>query len=107
VRRLLKQLTKAQVIARLDGSGLPFAPIGRPEDMFDDPHLLASGGLEDVTLDDGRMTQLPALPIEMEGARVGGSVALPVPGADTDTILADLGFDATDIADLRAKGAVG
>lgn len=107
VRALVKQLTKAEIIARLDGSGLPFAPIGRPEDMFDDPHLLASGGLENVTLDDGRTTQLPSLPIEMDGARVGGPVALRRPGAHTDAVLADLGFDPAAIADLRAKGVVG
>lgn len=107
VRALVKRFTKAEVIAKLDDSGLPFAPIGRPEDMFDDPHLLASGGLESVTLDDGRTTHLPALPIEMEGTRVGGPVALPLPGADTDAVLADLGFDAVAIADLRNKGAVG
>jgi crotonobetainyl-CoA:carnitine CoA-transferase CaiB-like acyl-CoA transferase len=107
VRALVKRFTKAEVITRLDGSGLPFAPIGRPEDMFHDPHLLASGGLEDVTLDDGRITQFPALPIDMDGARVGGSATLPQPGADTDAVLAKLGFDAAAIADLRAKGAVG
>ena len=107
VRALVKRFTKAEVIAKLDGSGLPFAPIGRPEDMFDDPHLLASGGLESVTLDDGRTTQLPALPIEMDGDRIGGTVALPQPGADTDAVLADLGLDAAAIADLRNKGAVG
>ena len=57
------------MIAKLEGSGLPFAPIARPEDLFDDPHLLASGGLEPVTLPDGRETRLPTLPLEMDGAR--------------------------------------
>jgi crotonobetainyl-CoA:carnitine CoA-transferase CaiB-like acyl-CoA transferase len=107
VRELVKRFTKAEVIARLDGSGLPFAPIGRPEDMFDDPHLLASGGLEAVTLDDGHATHLPGLPIEMDGVRLGGAVSLPLPGADTDAVLAGLGYDSAWIADLRRKGAVG
>ena len=107
VRALIKTFTRDDVIAKLDGTGLPFAPIGRPEDMFDDPHLLASGGLEAVTLDDGRPTHLPGLPIEMDGARVGGSSALPVAGADSDAVLTALGYDAAMIADLRARGAVG
>jgi crotonobetainyl-CoA:carnitine CoA-transferase CaiB-like acyl-CoA transferase len=81
IRALMATFTRAEVIAGLEGSGLPFAPIGRPEDMFDDPHL-AAGGLEQVTLPDGQETRLPALPIEMAGRRLGRAAALPAPGAD-------------------------
>jgi crotonobetainyl-CoA:carnitine CoA-transferase CaiB-like acyl-CoA transferase len=107
VRALVKTFTRDAVIAKLDGTGLPFAPIGRPEDMFDDPHLLASGGLEAVTLDDGRAAYLPPLPLEMDGARVNAASALPVAGRDSDAILAGLGYDAEAIASLRSSGAVG
>ncbi len=107
VRALVKTFARDAVIAKLDGTGLPFAPIGRPEDMFDDPHLLASGGLEAVTLDDGRVTYLPPLPLEMGGVRVNADSALPVPGRDSDAVLAALGYDADAIAGLRASGAVG
>ena len=107
VRALVKRFTRDAIIAKLDGTGLPFAAIGRPEDMFDDPHLLASGGLEAVTLDDGRETMLPGLPIEMDGARVGGADTLPAPGRDTRAVLAALGHDEAMIDALLAKGAVG
>ena len=106
VRAEMKRFSKADLIARLDGSGLPFAPIGRPEDLFDDPHLLAGQGLAPVTLDDGTQTFLPVLPIALDGERLGGG-ALPGPGADSDAVLAGLGFDATAIAALRAAEAVG
>ena len=107
VRALVKTFTQGAVIAKLDGTGLPFAPIGRPEDMFDDPHLLASGGLETVTLDDGRVAYLPPLPLEMGGVRVNSDTALPVPGRDSDAELAALGHDSDAIAGLKASGAVG
>jgi crotonobetainyl-CoA:carnitine CoA-transferase CaiB-like acyl-CoA transferase len=107
VRALVKTFTRDAVIAKLDGTGLPFAPIGRPEDMFDDPHLLASGGLEAVTLDDGRVAYLPPLPLEMGDVRVNAPAELPKPGRDTDAVLAGLGYDAEAIAGLRASGAVG
>lgn len=81
LRALFADMTRAEIVARLEGTGMPHAPIGRPEDMFDDPHLLASGGLEPVTLADGRETVLPALPVAFEGVRVGGAFALPEPGA--------------------------
>jgi len=105
VRALIRQFTGAEVLAKLEGTGLPFAPIGRPEDMFTDPHLLASGGLEEVTLDDGRTTQLPGLPIVMEGAHVGGGATLSTPGRDTRAILTTLGYDAARIDGLIRSGA--
>jgi crotonobetainyl-CoA:carnitine CoA-transferase CaiB-like acyl-CoA transferase len=107
VRALVKTFTQDAVIAKLDGTGLPFAPIGRPEDMFDDPHLLASGGLERVTLEDGRVAHLPPLPLEMGGVRVNADNALPTPGRDSDAVLAGLGYEADAIAGLRESGAVG
>ncbi|HEV7232820.1 MAG TPA: CaiB/BaiF CoA-transferase family protein, partial [Sphingorhabdus sp.] len=106
IRDMLKGYTSAEIIAKLEGTGLPFAPIARPEDMFDDPHLNASGGLEPVLLPDGRETKLPLLPIEMGGRRLGNSPQIPPVGADTDTLLAGLGYNAEQIASLRTGGAV-
>ncbi|MCJ8155961.1 CaiB/BaiF CoA-transferase family protein [Sphingomonas sp. LaA6.9] len=90
IRALIANFTRAEVIERLEGTGLPFAPIGKPEDMFDDPHLNASGALEPVTLPDGRETRLPALPIAFDGQLAAAASALPQPGADTEAILAAL-----------------
>jgi crotonobetainyl-CoA:carnitine CoA-transferase CaiB-like acyl-CoA transferase len=81
IRELLAGFTRDEIIARLEGSGLPFAPIGRPEDLFEDPHLIASGGLQEVRLADGRTTRLPGLPIAMDGERPGGSAELSLPPA--------------------------
>ena len=96
-----------EIIAKLENSGLPFAPIARPEDMFDDPHLLASGGLEPVMLPGGRETMLPLLPIEMDGKRLGTSPNIPDMGADSDAILTALGYGAAAIAALKGNGVVG
>ena len=43
----------AELAALFERVGLPFAPIRRPEDLYDDPHLAATGGLADVRLPDG------------------------------------------------------
>lgn len=105
IRALMASMTRAEIVAKLEGTGLPFAPIGRPEDMFDDPQL-ASGGLEDVTLDSGKQTRLPTIPLEMSGKRPGGSVSLPQPGADAHAILQELGYPAQRIDELIGQGAV-
>ena len=106
IRALVKTWKRDDLIARLEGSGLPFAAIGRPEDMFDDPHLLASGGLEPVTLPGGATTMLPTLPIEMNGVRPYAAACLPEAGADTRTVLAGLGYDDAKIAALLQSGAI-
>lgn len=105
IRELMASMTRAEIVAKLEGTGLPFAPIGRPEDMFDDPQL-ATGGLEEVVLDDGKQTRLPTVPLQMDGKRPGGSVALPRPGADTRSILQGLGYPDQRIETLIEQGAV-
>jgi crotonobetainyl-CoA:carnitine CoA-transferase CaiB-like acyl-CoA transferase len=107
VRAVIATFTRAELIAKLDGSGLPFAPIGRPEDLFDDPHLSASGGLEPVVLDSGERTRLPTLPLEMGGARPQAEARLPAPGADSRAILARLGRTPDRIDQLIRDGIVG
>jgi crotonobetainyl-CoA:carnitine CoA-transferase CaiB-like acyl-CoA transferase len=79
IRQLVKGFTRAELIEKLEGSGLPFAPIGRPEDMFEDEHLLASGALEPTLLPDGAETRLPAVPISLDGERPGRPATLPRP----------------------------
>ena len=100
IRALLADFTRAEIVAKLEGSGIPFAPIARPEDMASDPHLLASGGLEPVTLSDGTQTMLPTLPIALGDTRPGQAVTLPNPGADGPRVLRELGFDDAEIAAL-------
>lgn len=106
IRAMVASMTSAEVIAKLDGSGLPFAPIGKPQDMFDDPHL-AQGGLEDVTLDNGTDVRLPTIPLEMDGKRIGSAQRLPTPGKNAREVLAALGYDAQRIGKLIEMGAVG
>lgn len=107
IRTLIAGFTRDDLIVKLEGSGLPFAPIGKPEEMFDDPHLNASGGLEEVRLPDGKALSLPTLPIEMNGTRLSAPDTLPEPGEDSDAVLAALGYSAAEIAALKDAGSIG
>ncbi|GAB5480355.1 MAG: CaiB/BaiF CoA-transferase family protein [Parasphingorhabdus sp.] len=106
IRELIAGFGRDELIAKLEGTGLPFAPIARPEDMFDDPHLNTSGGLEPVTLANGQQTKLPSLPIEMDGARPSASANLSTIGQHSDAILEELGLSPEQIKTLREVGAV-
>lgn len=92
------------LIEMFDRGGLPFAPIHRPAEMYDDPHVNRPGGLNISRMADGTVIRAPSLPIEVDGA-------MPEPrnldiadvGADTDDVLSALGMSIEEIA--RAKGA--
>jgi crotonobetainyl-CoA:carnitine CoA-transferase CaiB-like acyl-CoA transferase len=100
VRALFGAMDRETLVARLETIGLPFAPIARPDELFDDPHLLAAGGLLDVTIPGGEATRLPALPIEFDGARPGLRHDIPAIDADSDAILRELGLTDAEIAEL-------
>jgi crotonobetainyl-CoA:carnitine CoA-transferase CaiB-like acyl-CoA transferase len=106
VAAVFKRFAKAELMAKCEATGLPFAPITKPEDLFDDPHLNASGGLLDITLPNGTPTRLPALPLEMAGRRFGVRRDLPRIGADARDVLAELGYTAFDVDRLIADGII-
>ncbi len=92
IRYLAAGFSCEELTGKLEGSGIPFAPISRPQDMFDDPHLEAGRGLENVRLPGGTLTKLPALPITMNGARLHDDCEMPPPGAHTREVLQSLGY---------------
>jgi crotonobetainyl-CoA:carnitine CoA-transferase CaiB-like acyl-CoA transferase len=98
--------TKSALMAKCEELGLPFAPIGKPAELFDDPHLKGSGGLVPMTLPDGRDIALPALPLALDGARPGGAGDLRPPGTDGPAIAAELGYGEAEIAALREAGVL-
>ena len=108
VREALLRFTRDELVAMLEQSGLPFAPIAKPEELFDDPHLVASGQLEPVRLPDGGQTRLPGLPLRFDGERSPMvDTRLPMPGETTRATLEALGYDAGRIDRLVVAGAVG
>ncbi len=107
IRELISGFTRNELIEKLEGTGLPFAPIARPEDMFDDPHLNSGDGLEETILTDGTNTKLPTLPITMSGKRPSRSFTMPEAGADVQETLVALGYTAAEIEDMLSTGTIG
>ncbi|MBI2296185.1 MAG: CoA transferase [Betaproteobacteria bacterium] len=99
-------LSKSEALRRCEDLGLPFAPIARPEDLFEDPHLNASEGLAPVTLANGKRTKVPALPLEMDGRRFGTRLDVPRAGEHTRELLSKLGYRDTEIERLIAEKVV-
>ncbi len=106
VRALFKQFDKHDLMEKLEYTGLPFAPISRPEDMLDDPHMCDSGGLLPLNLPEGGSLELPALPVEMGGHKFGVRHDLPKAGQHTAEILEQIGFDETATRKMSQNGVI-
>lgn len=106
IRERLNGLDKQTVMTLCEKAGLPFSPIQRPEDLVDDPHLLASGGMADVSLPSGEAVKVPMLPIEMNGERFGTRLDVPELGSHSRSLLEQLGYTAADIERLERGGTI-
>ena len=104
IRPMFQAMGKDEALRRLEQAGIPFAPINRPSDLFDDPHLNDGGGLLDVTLPDGEKqgehVRLPALPLEMGRHKFGLRHDLPAAGEGSVQILTEAGYSDAEIKAL-------
>jgi len=97
----------AELAALFERHELPFAPITRPQDLFDDPHLKATGGLAPVRMNDGHMAPVPLLPFTLDGERPGVRSQPPGVGEHTAALLRELGYSDDEIAALQEKKIAG
>ncbi|MEN9377367.1 MAG: hypothetical protein RL710_2524, partial [Pseudomonadota bacterium] len=110
LRERLAHHDAGELTALLLAHELPFAPIRRPEELYDDEHLLATGGLADITLPDGeragQTAQTALFPFTLDGQRLGVRLNPPTLGQHTCELLAGLGYSAQEISALRQARAV-
>lgn len=110
ISAMFRGLDQDEMIRRLDKSGIPFAPVNRPADLFDDPHLNANNGLLKLALPHSEAANdhvsVPAIPVEMNGCKFGLYKELPQPGQDTFEVLSDAGYSDSEIQSILSSGSV-
>ena len=110
LRQRLADRPADELAALFERIGLPFAPIRRPEDLLDDPHLLATGGLAEVRLPDGEKAgetvRTTLFPFTLQGRRMGVRLHPPKMGEHTRELLLELGYEAGRIDELVARSAI-
>ena len=106
LRQRLERYTAQEISAMFEANGLPFAPIARPEELFDDIHLKETGGLDALVLPDGQQTTVPLLPITLEGNRPRVRTNPPKIGEHAAELLSELGYGLEEIEKLAGNGVL-
>lgn len=110
IKKRLAGFSAKHISDIFEKNGLPFAPITKPEQLFDDPHLIATGGLAKIKITDGpragNETTAPLLPLMMDGKRLDIRLNPPKSGEQTSEILKQIGYTQDEITRLINSNAV-
>jgi crotonobetainyl-CoA:carnitine CoA-transferase CaiB-like acyl-CoA transferase len=101
----LKRYPTDDLSKKLENIGLPFAPIAKPWDLLDDPHLNASGGLLRTRIG-SKEIRVPAMPLELGGKRLAKRTDPPAVGEHGEELLRELGCSQQEIASLSERRIV-
>jgi crotonobetainyl-CoA:carnitine CoA-transferase CaiB-like acyl-CoA transferase len=94
----------ASLVAKLEKLNIPFGPLARPGDLFDDPQLNHDGRMLDTLLPTGKRAKIPGLPLEMDGRKTRLRLQPPRMGEHTREVLAETGYGAEEIERLVEQG---
>ena len=103
LRSHLARFSAAELSEVFQKNELPFAPITKPQDLFDDPHLNETGGLAPVRMNDGSVSKVPLTPLTLDGQRLELRLQPPDLGEHTRVLLEELGYSQTDIESLLMR----
>jgi crotonobetainyl-CoA:carnitine CoA-transferase CaiB-like acyl-CoA transferase len=107
VAAIVAQHTRQDLAELFDRLDIPFAPVAKPGDLFEDPQLNAGGRMLDIDFSSGVHAKIPRLPIEMGNHDLGLIHQPPAIGEHTAEILAELGLADAEVDELAARGIVG
>ncbi|MDI6750616.1 MAG: CaiB/BaiF CoA-transferase family protein [Rhodocyclaceae bacterium] len=106
IRQATVTKTTDEWIARLEAAKVPCGPINDLARVFADPQVVHRRLRLDLERPEGGTVPQVANPLKLSTTPVDYRRAPPALGADTDAILAELGYDSERITRLRAAGVI-
>jgi crotonobetainyl-CoA:carnitine CoA-transferase CaiB-like acyl-CoA transferase len=103
---IFAQKTSAQWLEQLEAHGVPAGPIYTMNEVFDDPQVKALGMAQKVHHHARGDIELVGQAVTLSRTPYAIVNAIPEPGEHNDQVLAEAGFDESEIKALRAVGAI-
>jgi crotonobetainyl-CoA:carnitine CoA-transferase CaiB-like acyl-CoA transferase len=107
IRPVVADIVAGHTIAELtelfDRLDIPFSPVAKPGDLFDDPQLNAEGRMLDIAFPDGVRAKMPRLPVEIGGHDFALRRQAPAVGEHTAEVLSELGLAKAEIEALARR----
>lgn len=106
LQETIVRMPNEKVAELCEKASIPFAPLARPDELFDDVHLNKSGGLVETRFPNGIKTRMPKIPMRMGGHDFGLRLDPPAVGQNGKGVLSDIGFTKDEIEKLIEKKIV-
>jgi crotonobetainyl-CoA:carnitine CoA-transferase CaiB-like acyl-CoA transferase len=103
----MRRYPSAELAERLERARVPFAPLRRPDQLVDDPHLNAAEQFIVTPLPGRGTAKLPKLPVRSTAFEFGLRRPAPRLGEHTREILEELGLAKDEIDTLQSRGIIG
>lgn len=107
VEDLTLKMTSADIVEKLNASGIPCGPIYTIEEAFNDPQAVHMKLTQSVVSETLGEINLLAQPIDLSRSTKEFFSAAPTLGQHTDEVLQEFGFSANEISSLRDQGVLG
>ncbi len=105
-RDAFTQKTSAQWLQIGQELDLSIVRMNHFSEVAEDEQAWANGYLEHVSFANGHVDVMPSSPIEMESIGELKTTPAPEVGANTESVLESLGYNAEQIAAMKASGAI-
>ncbi len=106
LKRRIAGLSMPEVVERAEKASLPFSPVAKPEDLFEDPQLNAGGSLVETQLPGGTRTKLPRIPVRVGDYDFNLRNNPPGVGEGGRQLLEEIGLSETEMDALVKEGVV-
>jgi len=108
--RIAEELVRhssGELAARLTRARVPFAPLRRPDQLVDDPHLNAIEQFVETPLPGHAPAKLPKLPVRSTAFEMGLRRPAPRLGEHTREVLEEIGLTGEEIDTLASRRIIG
>ncbi len=106
VEALIREKTTDEWLTIFEREGVPAGKVQFPEDMSENPQVLANDMMVDLEHDLSGPQQMVAPVLRMSKSKLAAQGAAPPLGRDTETYLKEAGFSDAEIADMRARNVI-